>query len=259
MSYEANIKIIKGATSMKKPTKAAVIWSSAVVAVLLVALLVAIPIVRYRIYHGDTPVFMGNPFMQKLIYHDTDVVMLYDGTESVIYNGNRYVGIAGSSWYFDDEKMQYAGKIHHRKILHFYCNYNVYVSENAVTEQGTPIYLSRHGEPPPFYYVLEGYEAPDPATSELRWAVCGQSLPGTAKLEDTVDTHAAISYHSDMKRVCTATMTSAEFAFMYDYADVYAYDGQYYLRMGPDTLYPITSEPLLELLGQIEAGERESH
>ena len=66
---------------MKKPTKAAVIWSSAVVAVLLVALLVAIPIVRYRIYHGDTPVFMGNPFMQKLIYHDTDVVMLYDGTE----------------------------------------------------------------------------------------------------------------------------------------------------------------------------------
>ena len=248
---------------MKKSTK---VWRIVLICV-VASVIVAVPVVRAYCYWSDEPVFMGNPTMQQLIYHDSDIVMLPEKRENIFsnlayatYNGNTYVGDQNMGWCFDDDKMQYAGQIHRRFFLHMYQNYDVYVSANVVTEDGTPIFLTGEGgDAPPFYYILEGYEAPDPATSELRWAVCGQSLPDTAKLEDTVDTHAAISYHSDMKRVCTATMTSAEFAFMYDYADVYAYDGQYYLRMGPDTLYPITSEPLLELLGQIEAGERESH
>lgn len=238
---------------MKKSTKAAIMLSLAVF-VIIMALLISIPIVRYRAYYSDVPVFMGNPFMQKLIYHDTDVVMLPGEQDTVVYNGNVYVGDNDTDWLFDDEKMQYAGKIHYRKILHFYCNYNVYVSENAVNEQGAPIYLSLYGVPP-FYYVLEGYEAPDIMTSELCWAVCNQSLPYTAKLENTVDMHAAISYHADMKKVCTATMSSAELEFMYDYADVYAYDGRYYLRMGSDTLYPIINEDLIGCIEHATAQE----
>ncbi|MBQ7379919.1 MAG: hypothetical protein IJW70_09635 [Clostridia bacterium] len=238
---------------MKKNTKKAIACTGTLLCVITL-LLVVVPILRYRAYYSDVPVFIGNPFMQKLIYHDTDVVMLPGELDKVIYHGNVYVGDYDTDWHFDDEKMQYAGKIHYRKILHFYCNYNVYVSENAVTEQGTPIYLSLEGVPP-FYYVLEGYEAPDIMITELCWDVCGQSLPDTAKLEETVDMHAAISYNADMKKVCTATMSSVEFAFMHDYADVYAYDGRYYLRMGTDTLYPIINEELTGCIEQARAQE----
>ena len=237
-----------------KKTKKTVIASITVLLCVITLLLVAVPIVRYRAYYSDVPVFMGNPFMQRLIYHDTDVVMLPGEQDTVVYNGNVYVGDYDTDWLFEDEKMQYAGKIHYRKILHFYCNYNVYVSKNAVTEQGIPIYLSLQGVQP-FYYVLEGYEAPDIMTSELCWTVCGQSLPDTAKLEETVDMHAVVSYNADMKKVCTATLSSAELDFLHDYADVYAYDGRYYLRMGTDTLYPIINEDLIGCIEQARVPE----
>ena len=160
---------------MEKATKKAKAWIIILICA-VAAVLVAVPIVRARFYYGDVPVFMGNPGMQQLIYHGSDIVMLPEKRENIhatlayaTYNGNTYVGDQRMGWYFDDDKMQYAGQIHRRLILHLYQNYDVYVSANVVTEDGTPIFLScGGGDTPPFYYVLEGYEAPDLMTSELR-------------------------------------------------------------------------------------------
>ena len=236
---------------MKKPTRKAI--TCIVVMLCVVVIFVAILVLRARIYYGSVPVFMGHPTMQKLLYHDTDIVMLPGELDTVVYNGNTYVGVSDIDWHFDADKMQCAGKIHHRKILHFYSNYNVYVSANAVTEQGIPIFLYRHGEPPPFYYVLEGYEAPDLMTSDLYFVVDREwRLPYTAKLSDVVDIEGVIPYNDEIKEICAATLISAEYDFMARNCGVYQYGEQYYWHLGLDTFYPITSEDLLDLLRHVE-------
>lgn len=239
---------------VKKPNRIAIICIVNLLCIVVV-LLIAIPIFRYRIYHGDEPIFMNNPTMQKLIYHDTDIVMLQDGSDTLIYDGNTYIGVVDAEWHFDDRKMQYAGKIHHRKLLHFYCNYDVYTSENAVTEQGMPIYLVCGGQPP-FYYVLEGYEVPNIMTSELSCFVYTKdnhwSLQNTAELEDLVDIHAAVSYDQEMQLICYAKLYSVKYEFMYCSARIYKYGERYYLNIMQDKYCPITLVDLIALLQQIE-------
>lgn len=247
---------------MKKSTKKAKAWIIVLICVVAVAL-VATPIVRYRFYYADEPVFMGNPGMQQLIYHGSDIVMLPEEREHVsskfayaTYTGNTYVGDYGIDWIFDEDKMQYAGQMHRRMILHLYNNYDVYVSANAVTEDGTPIFLTRMGEPSPFYYVLEGYEAPNLMTTELKLVVETKgnewSLPNTVKLADIVDLQSEISYNDAMKKICTVRLVSAQYDFMYAFAPVYKLGEQYYLHIAMNTYCPITSEGLIEYVSYIE-------
>ena len=248
---------------MEKVTKRAKAWIIVLICV-VAAVLVAVPIVRARFYWGDEPVFMGNPTMQQLIYHGSDIVMLPEKRENIhatlayaTYNGNTYVGDQRMGWYFDEDKMQYAGQIHRRLILHLYQNYDVYVSANVVTEDGTPIFLScGGGDTPPFFYVLEGYEAPDIMTSELRIELEDKgnkwSLPDTVTLGDIVDIQGRVPYSDDMQVICSMTVISAEYDFMCDWFSVCLWGEQYYFYYGPDELYPITSEGLIEYLGQIE-------
>lgn len=239
---------------MKKSVKAAIIVASVATIAALICL-ISIPIVRYRIYHGEEPVFMGNPVMQKLLYHDADVVMLPgENTECVIYQGNRYVGDNGIDWHFDREKMQYAGKIHHRKLLHVYSNHDVYVSEQTVSEQGAPLFLQVYGQQPPFY-VLEGYEIPTLAHSVLACVVYtkddSRSLSQAVRLDELVDVQAKISYRADMKQCCDAKLYSEQYAFMYAYARIYLYEGQYYLNVGEDAYYPVISQEMLDCLSKM--------
>lgn len=247
---------------MKKVTKRAKAWIIILICV-VAAVVVAVPIVRARCYWGDEPVFMGNPTMQQLIYHGSDIVMLPEKRENIhatlayaTYNGNIYVGEYGIDWIFDEDKMQYAGQMHRRMILHLYNNYDVYVSANAVTEDGTPIFLTRKGEPSPFYYVLEGYEAPDLMTTDLKFVVETKgnewNLPNTVKLADIVDLQNEISYNDAMKKICTARLVSAQYDFMCTFAPVYKLGEQYYLHIAMNTYCPITSEELIEYLSQIE-------
>lgn len=248
---------------MKKSTKKTKAWIIVLICVVAVVL-VAVPIVRARFYWGDEPVFMGNPTMQQLIYHGSDIVMLPEERENIssplayaTYNGNTYVGDWRMDWHFDEDKMQYAGQIHRRMILHLYCNFDVYVSANVVTEDGTPIFLNvGGGDTPPFYYVLEGYEAPDIMTSELKIELKAKgnkwSLPDTVTLADVVDLQGVVPYSDDMKEICTATLISAEYDFMCDWFSVCLWGEQYYLHYGADKFYPITSEDLIEHLSQIE-------
>lgn len=247
---------------MKKVTKRAKAWIIVLICV-VAAVLVAVPIVRARFYWGDEPVFMGNPGMQQLIYHGSNIVMLPEKRENIssnlayaTYNGNTYVGEYGIDWIFDEDKMQYAGQMHRRMILHLYNNYDVYVSANAVTEDGTPIFLTRMGEPSPFYYVLEGYEAPDLMTTDLKFVVETKgnewNLPNTVKLADIVDLQNEISYNDAMKKICTARLVSAQYDFMCAFAPVYKLGEQYYLHIAMNTYCPITSEDLIEYLSHIE-------
>ena len=239
---------------MKKSTLPAIICATVLLCA-VATVFVAIPLFRYRAYHADEPLFMGKPVLQKLVYHDSDIVMLHGEDNTVIYNGNVYVGQDGTGWLFDDQRMQYAGKIHQRKILHFYCNYDVHVSEKAVTEQGTPIYLACGGQPP-FYYVLEGYEVPDIMTSELSCFVYTKdnhwSLQNTAELEDLVDIHAAVSYDQEMQLICYAELYSVKYEFMYCSARIYKCGERYYLNIMQDKYCPITLVDLIALLQQIE-------
>ncbi len=247
---------------MKKVTKRAKAWIIVLICV-VAAVLVAVPFVRARFYYGDVPVFMGNPGMQQLIYHGSDIVMLPEKRENIhatlayaTYNGNTYVGEYGIDWIFDEDKMQYAGQMHRRMILHLYNNYDVYVSANAVTEDGTPIFLTRMGEPSPFYYVLEGYEAPDLMTTDLKFVVETKgnewNLPNTVKLADIVDLQNEISYNDAMKKICTARLVSAQYDFMCAFAPVYKLGEQYYLHIAMNTYCPITSEDLIECVSYIE-------
>jgi hypothetical protein len=247
---------------MEKATKKAKAWIIILICA-VAAVLVAVPIVRARFYWGDEPVFMGNPGMQQLIYHGSDIVMLPEKRENIFsnlayatYNGNTYVGEYGIDWIFDEDKMQYAGQMHRRMILHLYNNYDVYVSANAVTEDGTPIFLTRKGEPSPFYYVLEGYEAPDLMTTDLKFVVETKgnewNLPNTVKLADIVDLQNEISYNDAMKKICTARLVSAQYDFMCTFAPVYKLGEQYYLHIAMNTYCPITSEDLIEYLSHIE-------
>ena len=247
---------------MKKVTKRAKAWIIVLICV-VAAVVVAVPIVRARFYYGDEPVFMGNPGMQQLIYHGSDIVMLPEKRENIhatlayaTYNGNTYVGEYGIDWIFDEDKMQYAGQMHRRMILHLYNNYDVYVSANAVTEDGTPIFLTRMGEPSPFYYVLEGYEAPDLMTTDLKFVVETKgnewNLPNTVKLADIVDLQNEISYNDAMKKICTARLVSAQYDFMCAFAPVYKLGEQYYLHIAMNTYCPITSEDLIECVSYIE-------
>ena len=247
---------------MKKPTTKVKVWMMILICI-VVTVVVAIPVVRACCYWGDEPVFMGNPTMQQLIYHGSDIVMLPEKRENIssslayaTYNGNIYVGEYGIDWIFDEDKMQYAGQMHRRMILHLYNNYDVYVSANAVTEDGTPIFLTRMGAPSPFYYVLEGYEAPDLMTTDLKFVVETKgnewNLPNTVKLADIVDLQNEISYNDAMKKICTARLVSAQYDFMCTFAPVYKLGEQYYFYYGPDMLYPITSEGLIECLSRIE-------
>ena len=247
---------------MEKATKKAKAWIIILICA-VAAVLVAVPIVRARFYWGDVPVFMGNPGMQQLIYHGSDIVMLPEKRENIssnlayaTYNGNTYVGEYGIDWIFDEDKMQYAGQMHRRMILHLYNNYDVYVSANAVTEDGTPIFLTRMGEPSPFYYVLEGYEAPDLMTTDLKFVVETKgnewNLPNTVKLADIVDLQNEISYNDAMKKICTARLVSAQYDFMCAFAPVYKLGEQYYLHIAMNTYCPITSEDLIEYLSHIE-------
>lgn len=247
---------------MEKATKKAKAWIIILICA-VAAVLVAVPIVRARFYYGDEPVFMGNPGMQQLIYHGSDIVMLPEKRENIssnlayaTYNGNTYVGEYGIDWIFDEDKMQYAGQMHRRMILHLYNNYDVYVSANAVTEDGTPIFLTRMGEPSPFYYVLEGYEAPDLMTTDLKFVVETKgnewNLPNTVKLADIVDLQNEISYNDAMKKICTARLVSAQYDFMCAFAPVYKLGEQYYLHIAMNTYCPITSEDLIECVSYIE-------
>lgn len=247
---------------MEKATKKAKAWIIILICA-VAAVLVAVPIVRARFYWGDEPVFMGNPTMQQLIYHGSDIVMLPEKRENIssnlayaTYNGNTYVGEYGIDWIFDEDKMQYAGQMHRRMILHLYNNYDVYVSANAVTEDGTPIFLTRMGEPSPFYYVLEGYEAPDLMTTDLKFVVETKgnewNLPNTVKLADIVDLQNEISYNDAMKKICTARLVSAQYDFMCAFAPVYKLGEQYYLHIAMNTYCPITSEDLIECVSYIE-------
>jgi hypothetical protein len=247
---------------MEKATKKAKAWIIILICA-VAAVLVAVPIVRARFYWGDVPVFMGNPTMQQLIYHGSDIVMLPEKRENIssnlayaTYNGNIYVGEYGIDWIFDEDKMQYAGQMHRRMILHLYNNYDVYVSANAVTEDGTPIFLTRMGEPSPFYYVLEGYEAPDLMTTDLKFVVETKgnewNLPNTVKLADIVDLQNEISYNDAMKKICTARLVSAQYDFMCAFAPVYKLGEQYYLHIAMNTYCPITSEDLIECVSYIE-------
>ena len=94
---------------MKKSTK---VWRIVLICVVAVVL-VAVPVVRAYCYWSDEPVFKGNPTMQQLIYHDSDIVMLPEKRENLssnlayaTYNGNTYVGDQNMGWCFDDYKMQ---------------------------------------------------------------------------------------------------------------------------------------------------------
>lgn len=247
---------------MERATKKAKAWIIILICA-VAAVLVAVPFVRARFYWGDEPVFMGNPGMQQLIYHGSDIVMLPEKRENIssnlayaTYNGNTYVGEYGIDWIFDEDKMQYAGQMHRRMILHLYNNYDVYVSANAVTEDGTPIFLTRMGEPSPFYYVLEGYEAPDLMTTDLKFVVETKgnewNLPNTVKLADIVDLQNEISYNDAMKKICTARLASAQYDFMCAFAPVYKLGEQYYLHIAMNTYCPITSEDLIECVSYIE-------
>ena len=246
---------------MKKSTTKVKVWKMILICI-VVTVGVAIPVVRACCYWGDEPVFMGNPTMQQLIYHGSDIVMLPEKQENIsssfayaTYNGNIYVGEYGIDWIFDEDKMQYAGQMHRRMIL-LYNNYDVYVSANAVTEDGTPIFLTRKGEPSPFYYVLEGYEAPDLMTTDLKFVVETKgnewNLPNTVKLADIVDLQNEISYNDAMKKICTARLVSAQYDFMCTFALVNKLGEQYYLHIAMNTYCPITSEDLIEYLRQIE-------
>lgn len=247
---------------MEKATKKAKAWIIILICA-VAAVLVAVPIVRACCYWGDEPVFMGNPGMQQLIYHGNDIVMLPEKRENIYsnlayatYNGNIYVGEYGIDWIFDEDKMQYAGQMHRRMILHLYNNYDVYVSANAVTEDGTPIFLTRKGEPSPFYYVLEGYEAPDLMTTELKMELRYKgetwNFSDTVKIADIVDLQGEVPYSDDMKNVFSATLTSVQYDFMYAYSSVYKLGEQYYLHIAMNTYCPITSEDLIEYLSHIE-------
>lgn len=248
---------------MKKSTK---VWLIVLICV-VASVIVAVPVVRAYCYWGDEPVFMGNPGMQQLIYHGSDIVMLPEESENIhstlayaTYNGNTYVGDWGIDWHFDEDKMQYAGQMHRRFFLHMYQNYDVYVSANAVTEDGTPIFLTRMGEPPPFYYILEGYEAPDIMTTEmkmeLRYKGETWNFSDTVKIADIVDLQGGVPYSDDMKNVFSAILTSVQYDFMYAYASVYKLGEQYYFNNREmDTYCPITSEDLIEYLRQIENQE----
>lgn len=237
---------------MKKSTLPAIICATVLLCA-VATVFMAIPFFRYRAYHADEPLFMGKPVLQKLVYHDSDIVMLHGEDNTVIYNGNVYVGQDGTGWLFDDQRMQYAGKIHQRKILHFYCNYDVHVSEKAVTEQGTPIFLSCNGVQP-FYCVLQDYPIPDIMTAELVCEVPTKQgtwrTQASVKLGEIVDLTAPISYSQDMQELCTAIFTSYEYNFMYTYAPICRYEDQYYLHMGLNVYYPITAEELIGILEQ---------
>ena len=81
---------------MEKATKKAKAWIIILICI-VAAVLVAVPFVRARFYWGDEPVFMGNPGMQQLIYHGSDIVMLPEERENIhatlayaTYNGNTY-------------------------------------------------------------------------------------------------------------------------------------------------------------------------
>ena len=109
---------------MEKATKKAKAWIIILICA-VAAVLVAVPVVRACFYWGDEPVFMGNPGMQQLIYHGSDIVMLPEKRENIhatlayaTYNGNTYVGDQRMDWYFDEDKMQYVGQIHRRFFLH---------------------------------------------------------------------------------------------------------------------------------------------
>ena len=249
---------------MEKATKKAKAWIIILICA-VAAVLVAVPVVRARFYWGDVPVFMGNPGMQQLIYHGSDIVMLPEKRENIssnlayaTYNGNTYVGDRRMDWYFDEDKMQYVGQIHRRFFLHLYHNYGVYVSANVVTEDGTPIFLTGGGgDTPPFYYILEGYEAPDIMTSELKMELRYKgetwNFSDSVKIADIVDLQGGVPYSDDMKNVFSATLTSVQYDFMYAYASVYKLGEQYYFNNGEmDSYCPITSEDLIEYLSHIE-------
>ena len=246
---------------MKKSTK---VWRIVLICV-VASVIVAVPVVRAYCYWSDEPVFMGNPTMQQLIYHDSDIVMLPEKRENLssnlayaTYNGNTYVGDRRMDWYFDEDKMQYAGQIHRRFFLHMYQNYDVYVSANVVTEDGTPIFLTGEGgDAPPFYYILEGYEAPEIMTAEMKMELWykGETwyFSDTVKIADIVDLQGGVPYSDDMKNVFSATLTSVQYDFMYAYASVYKLGEQYYFESREmDSYCPITSEDLIEYLRQIE-------
>ena len=247
---------------MKKSTTKVKVWMMILICI-VVTVVVAIPVVRACCYWGDEPVFIGNPTMQQLIYHDSDIVMLPEKRENIssnlayaTYNGNTYVGDRRMDWYFDEDKMQYAGQIHRRFFLHMYQNYDVYVSANVVTEDGTPIFLYCGGVDPPFYYILEGYEAPDIMTTEmkmeLRYKGETWNFSDTVKIADIVDPQGGVPYSDDMKNVFSATLTSVQYDFMYAYSSVYKLGEQYYLHIAMNTYCPITSEDLIEYLSHIE-------
>ena len=247
---------------MEKATKKAKAWIIVLICVVAVVL-VAVPVVRAYCYWSDEPVFMGNPTMQQLIYHGSDIVMLPEKRENIssnlayaTYNGNTYVGDRRMDWHFDEDKMQYVGQIHRRFFLHMYQNYDVYVSANVVTEDGTPIFLYCGGGDPPFYYILEGYEAPDLMTTELkielRYNGETWNFSDTVKIADIVDLQGEVPYSDDMKNVFSATLTSVQYDFMYAYTSVYKLGEQYYLHIAMNTYCPITSEDLIEYLRQIE-------
>ena len=246
---------------MKKSTK---VWRIVLICV-VASVIVAVPVVRAYCYWSVEPVFMGNPTMQQLIYHGSDIVMLPEKRENLssnlayaTYNGNTYVGDLRMDWYFDEDKMQYVGQIHRRFFLHMYQNYDVYVSANVVTEDGTPIFLTGEGgDDPPFYYILEGYEAPDIMTAEMKMELWykGETwyFSDTVKIADIVDLQGGVPYSDDMKNVFSATLTSVQYDFMYTYASVYKFGEQYYFNNREMKLYcPITSEDLIEYLRQIE-------
>ena len=71
--------------AMKKVTKRAKAWIIVLICA-VAAVLVAVPIVQARFYWGDEPVFMGNPGMQQLIYHGSDIVMLPEKRENISSN-----------------------------------------------------------------------------------------------------------------------------------------------------------------------------
>ena len=244
---------------MKKSTK---VWLIVLICV-VASVIVAVPVVRACCYWGDEPVFIGNPTMQQLIYHDSDIVMLPEKRENIssnlayaTYNGNTYVGDLRMDWCFDEDKMHYVGQIHRRFFLHMYQNYDVCVSANVVTEDGTPIFLYCGGGDPPFYYILEGYEAPDLMTTELkielRYNGETWNFSDTVKIADIVDLQGEVPYSDDMKNVFSATLTSVQYDFMYAYTTVYKLGEQYYLHIAMNTYCPITSEDLIEYLRQIE-------
>ena len=68
---------------MKKSTLPAIICATVLLCA-VVTVFVAIPLFRYRAYHADEPLFMGKPVLQKLVYHDSDIVMLHGEDNTVI-------------------------------------------------------------------------------------------------------------------------------------------------------------------------------